>query len=429
LEVPDYLAETPLYFDDIYIQNYTRTPLYNRLVLNECYCNGKVDNLQQYINSIPIKKLTFHTKHKLTIDEVNGVVNILFIALCKKFHYPITNIVHYYDNGHHFVPKINAHDIYDTDDHVALVHNTIVINNFIGYTSILNNKYEEIDHDILCSDLIWMCPLENYINMLDIPIIKIEDDILYKSSLIERGANDMDHYVDTIRNLMKHSFLIDIIYKDIVEEFINVYHFVLVGYSLNNQICLQHSYLDKQWFLNAIYNIYNNNKLPMISLVDKWVFSYEPTPSTQAALKYAATKAIMETNDKVLSKHIHDITVGSDLIVSIPFLSSDTNDIIIKINLYMKQKVYNTTLLTNNKIILPPLQLPGQIDNNFITADSKLYTLDQIDKITERQLQYLWSSGRFLNDWAYNYYNKFRQISQVPLLNTSDVLYHLESNV
>jgi hypothetical protein len=463
LEIPGYLVEAPFYIDDIYVQNYTQTPLYYGMILNEVY--GKVDNLQQYIDMIPIQSLSFHTNQRLTIDDVNGIIAILYVVLCKNFNYNISNIIHSYDNNdknHHFIPKVNQYDIYDTIENIEKIHNIVVLNHFIGYTTLLNNTYENIDKDILCSDFIWMCPIEkyNYINILDIPLIKIEDMTMLKSSYIERGINDIDIFVDTIRNLMKHSFFIDIIYKDIVAELIDVYHFVLVGHSLHNQICLQHNFLDKQWIINAIYNIYNN-KLPMIAIGDKWIFSYESNITTQLSLKYAATKALDETNIQVLKKHLNDVTVGSDLILVIPFLSDNTNDIIIKINLYMKQPIhiyktkdqneaiYNQRnsdgrfyalslyndwyVVGNNKttiipatetlrtnIILPSLTLP---------MDNRMNEIIPNNKITDRQLQYLWSSGRFLNDWAYNYYKIYNKIAKVPLLNTEEILYHLEANV
>lgn len=489
--LPNYLVEAPLYIDDdgndIYIQNYIRTPLYNGMVLNEVY--GKVENFQPYIDDIPIKRLTFYTDKTLTIDEVNGIISILTTVFCKNYHYPINNIIHQYDQGHYFIPtvaydplynapyifpplnpdisytapytasyntanNVNIYDVYDTIENIEKIHNNVIVDNMVGYTTLLNNRYEDIDQDILCSDFIWMCNLDkyNYINMYDIPVVKVEEIIQFKSALVERGIHDIDTFVDTIRNLMRHSFLIDVSYKDIIEEFINIYHFTLVGYSLNNHICLQHPFLDKQWLLNAIYNIYNN-KLPMLSIADKWVFLYESNLTTQISLKYATMRALYETNNPVLQKHVNDIVVDSGLIITVPFLSDNTTDIIIKINLYMKQsisiyeakdehdaKAHGVALSLYNKwyaIIdgkpmrndVISLNIPGTVENNRVYVDGKMYYLDQNTKITDRQLQYLWSSGKFLNDWAYNYYITNNKISVIPLLHTDDILYYLEANV
>lgn len=470
LEIPDYLIETPLYFNDIYIKNYIKTPLYNGMYKNEVY--GNVDNLTQYIDHIPIKKLIFNTTLNITIDDINGIINILSIALFKHFNFIITNLIHKYsDNIHYFVPKMNDNYIYDFITNLSKIHDTIHIDNFIGYTSLLNNTYNKLDYDIQCSDFIWMCNLKkyNYINILNIPLIKVEDNIIFKSNYVENGINDISIFSSKIRNFMKNSFLIDIIYKDIIQEFINVYNFTYVGESLNNHLCLQHDTLNKQWLLNSIYNIYNN-KVPLVPIIDK-SFGPESTLNIQISLKYNTMRALSDFDDVIINKHLNDVTVGANLIISLPWLDSNTYIIKTKIKLYMQQKIYiyktkNYSEAVNTKnhstegnyyvlslydnwyvvgnmptkiyptsniivqplSILPSLSLPGTINGNAVIVDDKIYTINNVN-MNSKQLQYLWSSGKYLTDWGYYYYKHYNKISNIPLLNTNDILYHLEANV
>jgi hypothetical protein len=52
-----------------------------------------------------------------------------------------------------------------------------------------------------------------------------------------------------------------------------------------------------------------------------------------------------------------------------------------------------------------------------------------LPNLTVKQIEYLWQTGKFLQDWAFYYYKQFNTISTIPFKPLSEVQALLTANV
>lgn len=448
LLVPDYLIETPLAYENILIKNYVKTPLSHGFYKNEIYGNN-VQDFETYVNDETIKRLVFSTDKVITINDINGIIELLSIVLCKKYCYKIDNVMHEFVDGiHYFTPKNNLHDLY-TIDNIS-----INIDTFIGYVPLLSGVYLDSSQkntqyilDIQTSDLLFLCNIDKYhyeVITGDIVVIKIGSDDYYelKAQQVENAVNDIDIFASEVQYYKEHCFLMHAKYKDIMQEFIEVYHFEFVKKAKNGDFCYKHDVLDKRWVLGAIDAI-NNNELPTITFYSNM---YEVNADVMAKLQYSVLRAVDEINNDVLSRHLHQISVASDGTITIPVLNlDDVETIKVKVNLYMKNNVYLYKIKNESDGLNTASRVDGisfvfKINDQWIFASNvktKIYTTTQTlsnirplkdlqlpmidlkptEKMDQEQIDYLWVNGKLLSDWAYYYYINKNKLSKVPLLN------------
>lgn len=350
-----------------------------------------------------------------------------------------------------------------------------------------------IDIDVLSSDLIWTYDLSsfNYVNLLNIPIISMLDNINneIKSVYIEFNTDKILPMISHILKLQINSFYLSNDYLPILHELIKVFNFTIINSKLTDKFCMKHDVFDKNWILNTIDNI-SNGKLPMYSIINSWYFDYESDINSMVFLKYATIRSIIDYiidqgKDEyyILLDHLNDIIIHSDLSVYIPILSIDMIDFIKhNINNYLGKEKYVKMVSNENDAVFLKLKLSTLYskasflvfelhDNWYVVGNVEILNEDYIhydkfnkyyipynpdfvnelikrkhinfnipinnriieytgnDNITDKQLQYLWSSGKYLQDWAKFYYLKFNIVSIIPFKTTSSIMFNLTVNV
>lgn len=442
LGVPDYLIETPLAYEKILIKNYVKTPLSHGFYKNEIYGDNVIE-FGRYVNDDNIKRLVFTTEELITINDVNGIIELLSIVLWKKYQYKVDNIAHDYIEGVHvFTPKVNLNDVY-TIDNIS-----INVDIFIGYVPLLSD--EDLDLALKVNDLIFICDIEKYhYEVLEgVVVIKIGSNDYYelKAQSVENAMNDIDIYASQVTYYMKHYFLLDGKYEGIMNEFINVYGFEFVKKALNGELCYKHAFLDKRWVLSAIDAIYNN-ELPTFTFNSGF---YEINKEVLYKLYYCTLRAMHETKNDILRKHLKQVSVATDGTITIPILNTEIiDDVKMKVTMYMNKEVFIQKVKTESDGIHTGNKINGisftfKVYDQWIFASnikSKIYNttrdltevkplkdlqlpmiaLEPTEKMGQEQVDYLWVNGKLLTDWAYYYYTTYGKISKVPFLNADDL--------
>jgi hypothetical protein len=444
--IPDYLIETPLGIDNIFIQSYTKTPLYNGIYKNEVY--GQIEELKTLIDnkfSFPAEGgenrvlspkariLSFYVPGK-NVSVIKGLSDLLKLILNNVFNYNVT----YVDYNNDTLTPMDL--IYITD-------NIIDINSLIGYKPLLD-YYDET---------VWV-PGVAYKNIFNIPVVRVNND---KDK--ENLASLVEFAIDNRDTIVGRGFAIDLIYKDIVMELARVFKFDTFELTINK---IGVDGIDKLWLMDNIYNI-SVGKLPMTKLI----FKGESNITNMAKWKFAAIRTVIDLAKKepLLLNHLRDIVVTSDLIVYLPTLTKDTTMLHQKIELYNKHlhvQVYNTkedaidSRINNTAgiylsfpinpdgtwVVVGTMPILTTKNKNNIKTNDEYGVYELIDKVVEpikidipynfnlpnltvKQIEYLWQTGKFLQDWAFYYYKQFNTISTLPFKPLSEVQALLTANV